>query len=92
MGCRGCVAREAFLLCYRHWKLATASAGSIRGGSSSWENRALPGTLGTPCTTLQRLGTIHLGREAERAAELSVIEMLKVFGTRKDAAVLPALH
>lgn len=86
------MAREAFLPCYRHWKLATASAGSIRGGSSSWENRALPGTLGTPSITLRRLGTIHLGREAERAPELSMIEMLKVFGARKDAAVLPALH
>ena len=86
------MAREAFLPCYRHWKLATASAGSIRGGSSSWENRALPGTLGTPCITLQRLGPIHLGREAERAPELSVVEMLKVFSTHKDAAVLPALH
>ena len=47
---------------------------------------------GTSFTTLQRLGIIHLGREAERVSELSLMEMLKVFSARKGAAVLPALH
>lgn len=79
--------REAFLPCYRRWNLAASSAGSIRGGSSSWENQASPCTLGTSFRTLQRLGTIHLGREAGRVSELSLIEMLKVFGARKGAAV-----
>lgn len=47
---------------------------------------------GTSFITLQRLGIIHLGREAERVSELSLMEMLKVFSARKGAAVLPALH
>lgn len=41
---------------------------------------------------LRRLETINLGRGAERAPVLSLIEMLKVFSSCKVAAVLPVLH
>lgn len=83
--------RKKFLPCYSCWNLANSSADSISRGSSS-ENQASPLIVGTYSIILRRLETINLGRGAERAPELSLIQMLKVFSSCKVAAVLPVWH
>lgn len=84
--------RKKLLPCYGCWKLATSYADSVSGRSSSLEIQASLLTLGTYFIILRRLETINLGRGAERAPELSLIEMLEVFSGCRVAAVLPALH
>lgn len=67
------------------WQLHTLT--SVSGRSSSLEIQASPLTLGTYFIILRRLETINLGRGAERAPELSLIEMLEVFSGCRVAAV-----
>lgn len=55
-----------------------------------WITRYL--TVGTYSIILRRCETINLGGGAQRAPELSLIEMLKVFSGCKVAAVFPVLH